>query len=417
MEAIPFMDEARVRAVAGEAGTPVYVYDAASIVRAAREVKSFPNAFGLTARFAIKALPSAAILRLIHAEGLGFDASSGFEADRALLAGLPPADIQITAQELPKNLRELVERGVGFTACSLHQLQTYGAMFPGTAITVRINPGKGSGHSNRTNVGGPAASFGVWHEQLDEACAIARACRLRVTGMHTHIGSGGDPEVWKHCARLSLAIAARLPDVTTLSLGGGFKVARVPGEQTADLQEIGRSLLPDFEAFAKTHGRKLRIEVEPGTYLTANAGALIASVIDVTSTGPSGYDFIKLDAGMTEILRPSMYGAQHSMTVFPADGAERAPHDYIVVGHCCESGDILTPARGQPEALEPRRLIEARIGDLLVIGGAGAYCSSMSAKHYNSFPEAPEVLIRTDGSTKLIRGRQTLESVVERETA
>jgi diaminopimelate decarboxylase len=233
--------------------------------------------------------------------------------------------------------------------------------------------------------------------------------------MHTHIGSGGDPEVWKHCARLSLGIAAKLPDVVTLSLGGGFKVARVPGETSANLHDIGNALLPDVRQFAEKHGRKLHIEVEPGTYLTANAGAIIATVADVVSTKPEGYDFIKLDTGMSEILRPSMYGAQHPMAVVTQDDEVRVPRDYVIVGHCCESGDILSPAQGDPEALLPRRLVEAKVGDLFVIGGAGAYCASMPAKNYNSFPEAPEVLIETGGTLRLIRERQTLDSVIERE--
>ncbi len=417
MQQVPFIDAARARRIAREFGTPVYVYDRTTLERAAAEVKAFPAAFGLTARFAIKALPSAAILRILHAQGLKFDASSGFEAERALLAGIPPHDVQVTAQELPKNLRELLSRGVEFAACSIHQLRSYGALFPNTKVTVRINPGKGSGHNNRTNVGGPGASFGIWHGLLDEVLAAAREFGVRITGMHTHIGSGGDPEIWKHCARLSLGIAAKLPDVSTLSLGGGFKVARVPGEANANLQEIGNALLPDFKQFAEKHGRKLHVEVEPGTYLAANSGALVASVADVVSTKPDGYDFIKLDTGMSEILRPSMYGAQHPMAIVPLKDEARAPRDYVVVGHCCESGDILTPAPGEPEELRPRTLVEAKVGDLFIIGGAGAYCASMSAKNYNSFPEAPEVLIENDGTIRQIRRRQTLESIVERETA
>jgi len=415
MESVPFIDAACARAVAQQFGTPVFVYDRALLERAAREVRAFPNAYGLTARFAMKALPSAAVLRVFHAVGLKFDASSGFEAERALRAGIPAEDIQITAQELPKNLKELVGKGIQFTACSIHQLREYGKLFPGTKVTVRINPGKGTGHSNRTNVGGPASSFGIWHESLDEVLAAASEHRVTITGMHTHIGSGGDPEVWKHCARLSLGIAARLPDVTTLSLGGGFKVARVAGEKTANLDEIGKALLPDFQAFAEKYGRKLHIEVEPGTYLVANAGAIVATVIDVVSTGPEGYDFIKLDTGMTDILRPSMYGAQHPMALIPANGAAREPQAYVVVGHCCESGDILTPAPGEPETLAPRALVQAEPGDLLVIGGAGAYCAAMPAKNYNSFPESPEVLVENDASIRLIRRRQTLDAVLANE--
>ena len=416
MEPTRFLSHDTARAVRDEFGTPVYVYDQRSLEKAAAAVLSFPNAYGLTARYAMKALPTAAVLRVLTEAGLHIDASSGFEAERALAAGIAPEKILLTAQELPSDLRGLVAQGLRFNACSLHQLRTYGALFPGTEVSVRINPGLGSGHVNRTNVGGPASSFGIWHELLDDVETVRAEHGLKITAMHTHIGSGSDPEIWKRCARMSLEIAARMPEVQRLNLGGGFKTGRMPGETTADLDEIGKALIPDFERFAKEHGRELHLEIEPGTFIAANAGAIVATVIDVVSTGAEGYDFIKLDTGLTEILRPSMYGAEQPMTLVPAgDGGDRAPHDYVVVGHCCESGDILTTAPGDPDVLLPRTLVDAQIGDLLVIGGAGAYCSAMPAKNYNSFPEAPEVLITNDGTPTLIRSRQTAQQMIQNE--
>ena len=405
-----------IREIRAEFGTPVYVYDQARLEQAAREVLAFPNAFGLTARYAMKALPTRAILRVLTATGLHVDASSGFEAQRAIDSGIAPERIQITAQELPKDLKGLVERGVRFNATSLRQLEVYGQLFPGSEISVRINPGLGSGHNNRTNTGGPSSSFGIWHEKLDEVQALARSFQLRLTRMHTHIGSGSDPQVWHRCAGMSLEIAARLPEVVRLSLGGGFKVARMPGEPSADLQVIGRAIRNDFEAFADRHGRKLHLEIEPGTYLVANAGWILADVIDVVDTGGGGYAFVKIDSGMTELLRPNLYGAQHPIAVVPADGDEsRGEGDYLVAGHCCESGDLLTPEPGQPEGLLPRRLCRPQIGDSVVIGGAGAYCSGLAGKNYNSFPEAPEVLVGRDGRPRLIRRRQSLAQVVANE--
>jgi diaminopimelate decarboxylase len=233
--------------------------------------------------------------------------------------------------------------------------------------------------------------------------------------MHTHIGSGADPETWHACAQLSLGIAAKLPDVRTLSLGGGFKVGRMALEPTSDLQVIGRRIVSDFEEFYATHRRKLHLELEPGTYLVANAGAIVCTVIDIVDTGASGYRFIKTDTGMTEVIRPSMYGAQHPIVVVPATAEKRGSGDYIVVGHCCESGDILTPEPGNPEGLQPRTFLDAKIGDLLVIGGAGAYCAGMSAKNYNSFPEAPEVLLTSKGDFRLLRKRQSLDQMIANE--
>ena len=411
-----FPSHAQIQALRAEFGTPLYVYDQRTLEAAAQEVLAFPNAYGLTVRYAMKALPNASVLRILNAMGLHVDASSGFEAERALMAGVPAEHIQITSQELPQDLKGLVERGVLFNACSLEQLEAYGRLFPGHEVSVRINPGLGSGHNNRTNVGGPASSFGIWHEHLDRIEAIQARADLRITRMHTHIGSGGDPETWKHCARLSLGIAARLPEVTRLNLGGGFKIARMPDETSADLTGIGGALLPDFQNFAAENGRELHLEIEPGSYLVAQAGAIVANVVDVVDTGSEGYTFAKVDSGMTEFLRPNLYGAQHPIAIVPdEDAGDREEIDLLLVGHCCESGDILTPAPGDPEGLAPRRLPRPAPGDAVVIGGAGAYCSGLAASHYNSFPQAAEVLITRDGDLRLIRRRQTLEQIVANE--
>jgi diaminopimelate decarboxylase len=416
MNDLKFLSHKQVLAIRKEHDSPVFVYDQASLEAAADAVMAFPNAFGLTARYAMKALPTAAVLQTLTARGLYIDASSGFEAERAIKAGVNPAHIQITAQEIPKDLKGLVEKGVQYNACSLHQLRTYGKIFPGAEVSVRINPGLGSGHNKRTNVGGHSSSFGIWHGKLAEVEAVRAEYDLKITAMHTHVGSGGDPEVWKACAQLSLGIAAQLPDVRCLSLGGGFKVSRMPSEVAADLQAIGKVIVEDFKAFAEVHGRELHMEIEPGTFLVANAGTVITSVIDVIDTGEEGYHFLKIDSGMTEVLRPSLYGAQQPITLVKADGSRPTPDtEYIVAGHCCESGDILTPAPGDPEGLAPRTLPKTHIGDALVIGGAGAYCASMASKNYNSFPEASEVMILSDGTTKLIRQRQNLEQVLANE--
>ena len=416
MESLAFLTEDQVRRIQAEFGTPVFVYDERTLTRRAREVLAFPNAFGLTARFAMKSLPNAAVLRLFHGLGLNIDASSGYEAERALRAGIPAEHIQITAQELPKDLDGLVRRGCLFNACSIGQLECYGLLFPNTEVSIRVNPGLGSGHSNRTNVGGPSASFGIWHEHLGEALAVAERHGLRVTGMHTHIGSGSDPEMWVHCAGMSLAIAAGLPDVVRLSLGGGYKIARMSHEKEANLQDIGGRMAAEFETFAAKYGRKLHLEVEPGTYLVANAGALLCTIIDVVDTGASGNVFIKVDGGMTENARPSLYGAQHPIVVVPkAAGTARDEGDYLVVGHCCESGDIFTPEADNPEGLKPRRLVRPEPGDALVMEACGAYCASMSTKNYNSFPECAEVMLQADGEPRLIRRRQTLDQVLQNE--
>lgn len=416
METLRFLDRSRTLELQRQFGTPFYLYDEDTLLERAREVLAFPNPYGLVGRYAMKALPTAAILRLLTGAGLEIDASSGFEVDRALRAGIAAEKIQITAQELPRNLEELVAQGVLYNACSLLQLESYGALFPGRELSVRINPGLGSGHSNRTNVGGPSASFGIWHEQLQQVSEIARRHDLHITRMHTHIGSGSDPDKWVVCAKLSLAIAARLPEVRSLCLGGGFKVGRMANEDSADLLAIGQKIVPEVENFAREYGRELSLEVEPGTYIVANCGALVCTITDLVETGAdNGYRFIKIDAGMSEIVRPSMYGSQHPIVVVPGNDEPRETGEYLVAGHCCERGDILTPEPGNPESFERRTLVEPRVGDALVIEGAGAYCSAMAVKNYNGFPECAEVLLRSDGRAELIRRRQTLEQMLQNE--
>ena len=414
--ALSFLTEKQVRQAAADYGTPLYVYDEKSLIRSAQKVLAFPNLFGLTARYSMKALPNSNVLKLFDSLGLHFDASSGFEAERALKIGIAAGKIQITAQELPKNLKELKAKGVLYVACSLHQLESYGKLFPGDFVGVRINPGIGSGHSNRTNVGGPSASFGIWHEYIPRVHEIARKYKLKINKLHTHIGSGSDPEVWKKVAHLSLETAKKFPEVETLNLGGGFKVGRMPAEKTADMTSCGKAVLEGFKKFFKDTGRKLKLEIEPGTYLVALSGNVICEIMDRVDTGENGHTFLKVNSGMTEVTRPSLYGAQHPLIVVPARKRTLKKQETVmVVGHCCESGDILTPGENDPEKLCPRLLKEAAIGDFLVIEGTGAYCSGMSTKNYNSFPEAMELLLMKNGQFRILRKRQTIDQMIQNE--
>lgn len=402
-----------VRAVAAEHGTPLYLYDERTLRERARAVAGFGGPYGFTPRFAVKANPTRAVLRLFHEEGLHFDASTVHEARRAIAAGIPAENVQLTAQVLGDGFEDLAREGVRLTACSVGQVERIGAALPGHEIGVRINPGEGSGHSNRTNVAGRGASFGVWHESIEDARSAAVVYGLTVGWIHHHVGSGGDPHRWAEIARITLGFLERFPDATRVNLGGGFKVARMPGEKESDLDLAAREAHALLRGIAERTGRELHLEVEPGTWLTANAGVVVGSVHDVVGTGAQGHTFVKTDVGMAEILRPSLYGAQHPIRFVGARDesplGERS--DLLVVGPCCESGDILTPAPGDPERLAPRRLPLPAPGDLVVVGGAGAYCASMPARNYNSIPAAPEVLLREDGDLRLVRRRQAPEDV------
>lgn len=407
-----FLSPRYISAITTQFPTPIYVYSEEILRAQAQIICDFSHAFGFTPRYAMKANSNRTLLRIFRDMGICIDASSEYEVFRALIAGFAPNEIQLTGQEIPNRLEEIVKMGVEFNATSLHQLESYWSLFPHTNASIRVNPGIGSWWTNRTNVGGPASSFGIWYEYLDMVKKISEKYHLTITKLHTHIGSWSDPEVWKKVVIMVLDIVRNLPDVTIVSLGGGFKVARMPDEKEADMREIGHHVQSLFEQFFTETGRKLHLEIEPGTFLVANAGNLLTTIQDIVDTGNDGYTFLKVDAGMTELLRPSIYGAQHPIIVVPSwfqeveeMNYENETWEYIVVGHNCESGDIFTPGPGEPETLSPRKLIKANIGDHLIIEGTGAYGASMSTHGYNSFPEAGEVLIRKDGSIVEIRSR------------
>jgi len=417
IEKLKFLSEEQARTISNHFKTPVFVYSERCLEVQAERALNFPNAFGLTVRYAMKANPNAAILKIFDRKGIHIDASSGYEAKRALMAGIMPENILLTSQQIPSDLWELVEQRVSYNACSLHQLEVYANHFPNSRVSVRINPGLGSGGINRTNTGGEGSSFGIWHEQIGEVFDIATRHGLDIERVHTHIGSGSDPEVWKRVALISLGIVGKFidagHDVSVLNLGGGYKVGRMSYEKSTDLQECGKPVEQAFRDFADKTGRELRLEIEPGTFLVANGGSLIAEVIDIKST--QKYNFVIINSGMTEVTRPALYGAQHPIVIVPIGRKEQETRKYIVSGHCCESGDILTPAQGDSEALMPRELLRAEIGDLAVIEGAGAYCSGMCTKNYNSYPEAAELLMDNNGAVKTIRDRQRLEQIIRNE--
>ena len=398
-----FLSAEKAAEVRERFGTPCYVYDRARLEATARRTLAFAAPYGFTLRYAMKANPSRGILTLFRDLGLHIDASSDWEVDRALAAGFTPSQIQLTSQMPSRRVKEHASRGVLLNACSLHQLELFGQAVPGHAVAVRMNPGLGSGSTKRTNTGGPASSFGIWHEYLDQAKALAARYGLVIRTLHSHIGSGTDPEIWKRVTRMTLDLAARLPQVQVVNLGGGLKVGRMPHEESVNLEEVAWHVRTELEAFKARDGRGLHLEIEPGTLLVAQAGAVVATCVDVVDTGTDGYLFAKLDTGMPEVARPAMYGAQHPIEVLATD---RPSADVIFVGPCCESGDILTPAPGDPEALGPRSVPRPQIGDLVIVGGAGAYCASMAMINYNSYPQAPEVMLEPDGSLRLLRRRQ-----------
>jgi diaminopimelate decarboxylase len=278
IETLRFLTPELTAKIAKEFGTPTFVYSQKEIEKRCDMALSFPNAYGLTVRYAMKANPNSTILKILNKKGIHIDASSIFEVERAILAGFSPDKILLTSQEFPDvtSLQNAIQKGVNYNACSLHQLEMFGKLFSGREISVRINPGLGSGSTKKTDVGGTQSSFGIWHELIPEVERLVEKYNLKVTRVHTHIGSGSDPAVWAAVSKYTLEYAERFPNCTIVNLGGGYKVARMSDEKSTDFALIGVPVKEEFENFFKKNGRKLHMEIEPGTHLIANCGSIIS---------------------------------------------------------------------------------------------------------------------------------------------
>jgi diaminopimelate decarboxylase len=395
-----FLTEAKVREIMKGRNNAVYVVSRAKLKASAEKfqdaISKLP--FGGKVKYAMKANPNPEIIKLFNNYGIGVDASSFYEAKVAIESGVSGSEISLTSQELPptdQDFKDLINAGVWFNATSLHQLEEFLRLFPGNNVGVRINPGVGSGFNKRNTTGGPAASFGIWYQYIPEALSLASKVNSKITTLHTHIGTGTDPMEWLSALETTLDLAERLPDVTTVSIGGGFKAAYELGKKDADMDNIITILSEKLVKFKQDFNRELKLEIEPGRLLVVHAGSIISKIIDKTDTGEAGHNFIRVNTGMTEILRPAMYGGYHQLVVVSSDDTSKIGQtkEFIVAGHCCESSDCLTMANGNPEEVEPRELQDPEIGDYLVIEQAGAYCYGMSAVGYNSYPAAENIIV------------------------
>ncbi len=402
--------------LAARFGSPLYVYDAALIAARIEELAQFD-----TVRFAQKACSTLAVLDLVRRHGAVVDAVSAGEIQRALMAGYAPGrtppEIVYTADLFDHESLELVlHHDLPVNCGSPDMIDQYAAAGGGgREILLRINPGFGHGHSQKTNTGGPQSKHGIWHSQLGECLERAKSGSLEVTGLHMHIGSGTDLEhLSQVCGAMEAAARQVGPALHTISAGGGLPVPYKPNEEFVDLEAYFKLWNDVRDRLAAEFDHPISLEIEPGRFLTAESGSLITEIRAVKKMGDNL--FYLVDAGFNNLARPILYGAYHPISVAPGRGkrplAGRPAQEVIVGGPLCESGDIFTQEEGGVVAR--RNLPQAEVGDFLVIENAGAYGFCMSS-NYNSKPFAAEVLIE-DGTAHLIRERQTIADLVRGES-
>jgi len=398
---------ATLRALAQQHGTPLWVYDAATIRQRIAALRAFD-----TIRFAQKANSNVHLLRLMREEGVVVDAVSLGEIERALAAGFTSrggaAGIVFTADLLDHaTLAKVIAEEIPVNAGSIDMLHQLGERAPGHRVWLRINPGFGHGHSNKTNTGGEHSKHGIWHADLPSALAAIRQHGLTLVGLHMHIGSGVDYSHLQTVCRAMVDLVAQVDlPIEAISAGGGLSIPYRAGDPVIDTAHYFSLWDAARRTIAERLQRPIHLEIEPGRYLVAESGVLLAEVRATKRMG--GNRFVLVDAGFNDLMRPAMYASHHGIELLPADDTPRALQQVVVAGPLCESGDVFT--QGEGGVVLTRELPAAKVGDLLVFHDTGAYGASMSS-NYNTRPLTAEVLVDGDAS-HLIRRRQTVAELL-----
>ncbi len=375
---VPWWQRRRDELLAIAARSPAaYVYELDSITAACERLVKLQHVDRVF--YAMKANSNPAVLRRVAEAGVHFECVSPGEIRRVREAvpGLGAQRILFTPNFAPREeYRFAMEQGCFLTLDNLHPLRHWADDFAGQDLILRLDTGQGRGHHEHVRTAGVHSKFGIPLFELDEARELAAACGARVVGLHAHTGSGIlRADNWQQVAGTLVELAAAFPGLRYLDIGGGLGVPEKPGQQALDMAALDASLAairraaPDYELW-----------LEPGRYIVAEAGVLLATVTQLKGKGEVRY--VGVNTGMNSLIRPALYGAYHeivNLSRLDQPGAEVVN----IVGPNCESGDRLGNDRLLPACAE---------GDVLLIATAGAYGHVMSS-HYNLRPPAQEFTI------------------------
>ena len=393
-------DGVPLAAIAAAEGTPLYVYSAGAVRERYREIDRAFGDYPHTLHYALKANSTLAIARLLRELGSAVDANSVWEIEVAQRAGFAPSQIVFTGVgKSPEELERAVALGVKAinveSAGELARLEAIATRLSRVVrVAIRVNPDIDAKSHPHISTGLKINKFGV---PLDDARALVQTLAhrpaLALVAIHVHVGSqitSIDPlrRAAGVAADMSLELQRQGFPLEYVDLGGGLGVSYDGAEVPSAAEYVGALV-------AEVRRTSLPIVVEPGRSIAAPAGVLVARVIDVKPRTASS-EFVIIDAGMTELIRPALYGAFHRIE--PLSGPAAGDHHYEIVGPVCESSDVVGRDRMLPPLAE---------GDLVAIRDAGAYGSVM-ASNYNRRPLPAEALV--DGGTwRVIRRRQTVD--------
>jgi diaminopimelate decarboxylase len=408
----PDLIDAALRSVRN-VGTPLWLYEAEPIRQRVRQLSAFD-----CVRYAQKANSNTHVLRLLRSMGVAVDAVSLGEIERALHAGYVPGtdahEIVFTADIIDEaTLARVLALGIPVNCGSPDMLRQLGRAGRGHPVWLRINPGFGHGHNRKTNTGGPLSKHGIWHAEFEDSLKLVDEYGLSLVGLHMHIGSGVDyAHLNRVCDSMLDAVRRAGRKLSAISAGGGLSVPYRPGEPEIDIGAYHAAWNGTRAEAERITGSRIRLELEPGRYLVANAGLLIAEVRAVKAVADK--HFVLLDAGFNDLARPVIYGSHHEICFVTPEGApvDGPLRPVAVAGPLCEAGDVFTQHDGG--FVDFRELALPQVGDIAILRDAGAYGATMSS-NYNTRPLAPEVML-DGGALSVIRRRQTVEHLLDLET-
>lgn len=392
------------RSLIEEFKSPLYVYEEDTIRERARELREAVTFENKEIKFSCKANTNIEIMKILKEEGMGIDAVSKGEVFAALKAGYDSSQILFNANNLLwEEIEYVVSRNILVNIDSLSQMELFGKRYPDSSICIRVNPNVGAGHHNHVITAGPESKFGINGNKVSEIKRIAEEYRLTIEGIHQHIGSGIlDPGIFIMFMDILLDIAKGFDDLGFIDFGGGIGVPYREDEDRIDIGLLGKEITEKFEKFCHEYGKKLKLVIEPGRYLVAESGFLLATVIAVKDG--ERHRFVCVDTGFNHLIRPALYGSYHEILHTGNSHGPRIPQ--TLAGYLCESGDTFTR---DEEGIVDRNLPVFQAEDIVCICNAGAYGYTM-ASQYNSRPRPAEVLVK-DGKARLIRRRETLEDI------
>lgn len=357
--------------------SPCYVYDKTTIIQQITLLKSIKSVDAIF--FAMKSNPNAEILKTIYENNIGLETVSPGEIQRVeqSIVQLDKNKVLFTPNFAPiSEYQQALEKGFHVTIDNKFILEQYPEVFANKSILLRLDPGHGSGHHRYVRTAGEQSKFGIHHSELVELKQFCDDHKITVKGLHAHAGSGIlEHQNWHRIIQYLTDQISIFNDVEIINMGGGYGITENPHEQGLNMKELDKIIF----SFKQSHPN-LKFWMEPGRFLVANAGVLLAKVTQTKVKGSSGY--IGLETGMNSLIRPALYSAWHNI-VNLSQIDEPVEMTATIVGPMCETGDILGV---------DRKLPLSNAGDVFLIANCGAYGYSM-ASNYNLRKPAQEIFL------------------------